>query len=114
MLLTETVTDELPTLPAASYARAFSVYEPFAEVVVSHINVAEGVELEPLSAPLRYHSSLVMPTLSAAETLTETGPDTVLPVAGVVMVTVGAVVSSTIFWTETLTALDVPTFPAAS
>src|SRR5438445_6612741 len=52
------------------------------------------------------------PTLSEAEALTVTDPDTVAPDAGAVMLTAGGVVSA--FDTVTLTGNEVVRLPAAS
>src|SRR5438876_4405369 len=91
---TVTVTAELPLLPAASYARACRLHEPFGQVIVLQENVAGTVVLVPANAPFRYHSTQVTPTLSEAATATETVPDTVLALVGEVMVAVGGVVSA--------------------
>ena len=97
------MSEELPRFPAASYAFACRVQEPLGQVAVFQENEAEEEALELTIVPLRYHSTLVTPTLSVAPTLTDTTPDTVLPAAGAVIVVVGAVVSVTVFWTVILT-----------
>ena len=90
------------------------MHGPFGPAAVFQGKADVAVALEPANAPLRYHSTLVTPTLSEALTLTETTPDTVLPAAGAVMVAVGGVVSIVVFWTDTLSGADAPTLPAAS
>jgi len=56
----------------------------------------------------------VTPTLSLAEAVTLTVPDTVAPLAGAVMLIVGSVVSGGRLLTVTLTTGAVPVLPAAS
>src|SRR5439155_7253188 len=61
-----------------------------------------------------YRSTRVTPTLSVALTETATLPVTCEPVAGDVITAAGGSESDPLFWTVTLTAADVPVFPAAS
>src|SRR6185503_19906545 len=99
-------------LPAASRATAVSVCVPLLAAVVSQ-ETAYGVVVSsaPRLAPSRRNWTPATPTLSDALTVTVRVPLTVAPVAGAVMLTVGAVVS---FETVTVTAAAVAVLPAAS
>src|SRR5206468_2992435 len=99
LLVLATVTATLPavvTLPAASAARALSVWLPFGTVVVSQVNVNGAVVRgEPRSAPSSVSCTLATPTLSLAVAVTFTEvPDTDAPAAGAVRLTVGGCASS--------------------
>src|SRR5439155_10339763 len=93
-LLTVTVTAaEVVRLPAASRATAVSVWLPLVTVVVSHVFVyGPAVSSVPRLAPSTLNCTPTTPTLSlaVAETVTAV-PDTVAPVAGAVIETVGGV-----------------------
>ena len=116
MFWTDTViVEEVPTFPAASYARAWSVFVPLAAAVVFQANETEALlELVATNAPFKYHSTRLTPTLSVALTFTLTVLETVLPAPGAVIVTSGGVTSGTTFCTVTTTDAAEPMFPAAS
>src|SRR2546425_897672 len=61
-----------------------------------------------------YSSTRATLTLSVALTETFTLPDTLEPVVGDVITTVGGIESGALFWTVTLTEADVPTLLASS
>src|SRR5438477_583236 len=89
------------------------VWTPFAVVVVSQATAYGAlVSSAPRAAPSRKNWTPATPTLSAAVAVTDTGPETVAPLAGAVMLTLGGVVSA--LATVTLTAADVVGLPAAS
>ena len=67
---------------------------------------------EPILAPSTRNCTPATPTLSEAEALTVTVPETVAPDAGAVRLTEGGVVSA--FDTVTVTADEVVRLPAAS
>ena len=85
---------------------------PLATVRVSQVNVAGEAAALPDRVPLTNSWMLFTPTLSDATTVTDVIPESVLPADGDSIVTIGDVVS--FCDSDTLTALDVPTFPAAS
>src|SRR5437773_1855175 len=111
---TVTVTgDEVVRLPAASRAVAVRVCEPLPTVVVfQEIEYGDDVSSAPRLAPSTRNCTPATPTLSEAEALTVTDPDTVAPDAGAVMLTAGGVVSE--FDTVTVTGDEVVRLPAAS
>src|SRR6185436_1289671 len=114
-LLTVTVTVvAVAVLPAASRATAVSVWLPFATVVVSHVTpYGLVVSSAPRLAPSSLNCTPTTPMLS--EAVAETAsvvPDTVAPLAGAVIATVGSVVSALL--TVTVTFVAVAVFPAAS
>src|SRR5437773_9163624 len=90
---TVTVTgDEVVRLPAASRAVAVRVCEPLPTVVVfQEIEYGDDVSSEPILAPSTRNCTPATPTLSEAEALTVTDPDTVAPDAGALMLTAGGV-----------------------
>src|SRR5882762_8460332 len=96
VLETVTVTcAELARLPAASRATAVRVCEPLAAPVVSQETeygalVTSAPRLVPVSST---NCTPATPTLSEALALTGTVADTVWPLLGEVMLTVGGVVS---------------------
>jgi hypothetical protein len=111
LLSTVTLTLLLVVLfPAASRAMAVRVWEPFAIVVVFQ-EVLWGLVVSsvPRLVPSSRNWTPTTPTLSEAVAETVTVPDTVAPLAGAVIVTVGGLLS-----TVTLTLLLVVLFPAAS
>ena len=95
VLLTVTLTgEEVLRFPAASRAMAVSVCEAFDAVVVFHDTVyGVAVSSEPRLAPSSWNWRPATPTLSEAFADTVIVPDTVDPPAGLVMETVGGVVS---------------------
>src|SRR5207247_438930 len=111
---TVTVTgDEVVRLPAASRAVAVRVCEPLPTVVVfQEIESAVVAYSALFRAPSTRNCTPATPTLSEAEALTVTVPDTVAPDAGALMLTAGGVVSA--FDTVTLTGDEVVRCPAAS
>ena len=114
-LLTVTFTTaEVVLLPAASRATAVSVCPPLLALVLSQvIAYGEVVSSAPRLAPSSLNCTPATPTLSAAFAATATlAPDTVAPVVGAVIDTVGGVVSALL--TVTLTAAEVAVLPAAS
>src|SRR5439155_27373878 len=113
-LATGTVTAaDVVALPAASRARAVSVCDPLVVVVVFQLTAYGAlVPSAPRAAPSRKNWTPATPTLSEAVAVTATGPETVAPLAGAVMLTVGGVVSA--LATVTVTAADVVALPAAS
>src|SRR5882762_1180694 len=99
-------------LPAASRATAVSVCEPlFAVVVFQETAYGAVVSSTPRLAPSSRNWTPATPTLSDALAVTVMVPLTVAPVAGAVMLTVGAVVS---FETVTVAAAAGGVLPAAS
>ncbi len=103
---------ELARLPAASRATAVSVCEPFVAVVVFQ-ETAKGaaVASAPRAAPSSLNCTPATPTLSAALAVTAIVPETVAPLAGEVMLTVGGVVSLA---TAIVIGAEVARLPAAS
>jgi hypothetical protein len=98
--------------PAASRATAVREWAAFVADPVFH-DVANGavVTSAPSGAPSKRKPTATTPTLSLAVADTVTVPDSVAPVAGAVIETVGGVVSLN---TVMLTAALVVIFPAAS
>src|SRR5207249_3400509 len=94
-LLTVTVTAlDVVRFPAASRAMAVSVCEAFDAVVVFHDTVyGVAVSSEPRFTPSSWNWRPATPTLSEAFADTVIVPDTVDPPVGLVMETVGGVVS---------------------
>jgi hypothetical protein len=107
------VTGELsPTLPAASNALHCNVCAPALSLLAFHLLVkGEVVEVDS-NAPSTYSSTFLTATLSDELTGTETFPDTLAPLAGDVMLTVGGVTSEKLPTVTEIDALDV--LPAAS
>src|ERR1051326_6236190 len=86
--------DEVVELPAASRARAASVYVPLATPRESHeIEYGLVASSAPRLAPLRRNCTPTTPTLSDALAETVIVPETVAPSAGAVIWAVGGVVS---------------------
>src|SRR5204863_371698 len=103
---------EVVVLPAASRARALSVCDPLAAVVVDQETAyGAAVSSVPSSPPSSRNWTPATPTLSEAVAVTVSVPLTVAPVAGAVTLTAGVVVS---FDTVTVTAAEVVVLPAAS
>jgi hypothetical protein len=94
-LLTVTVTAvEVVRLPAASRARAVSVWAPLAAVVVFQDTLYGAVVSSvPKGAPSSRNCTPATPTLSEASAVTATVPATVAPPAGLVTLTAGGVAS---------------------
>ena len=111
----DTVTEtpaEIVLLPAASRARAFKVCVPLTIVVVSQERLyGLNVSSPPRATSSSKNWTPATPTLSAASAETVTVPDTLVPLAGAVRLTVGGVVS---LFTATVIAADVVVLPAAS
>src|SRR5918995_1770857 len=85
---------EVVTLPAASRARAVSVWVPFVAVVVfQETEYGAVVSSAPRVTPSSRNCTPVTPTLSEASAVTATVPETVAPPAGLVTLTAGGVVS---------------------
>lgn len=80
-------------LPAASVARIAILWLPSPTLVLFHAKLALLLLLVALTAPSTSNSTLVTPTLSVATPFTATTLLTAAPAAGLVKVTVGAVVS---------------------
>src|SRR5438034_338395 len=98
LLMVTVLAVDVVVLPAASRATAVRVWLPLAVAVVFHDRL---YGLAGSSAPRLTPSNLNWtprtPTLSVAVAVTVTAlPDTVAPVAGVVIATVGGVVSLTL------------------
>src|SRR5438034_7876440 len=105
---------DVVVLPAAPRATAVSVWLPLVTVVVSHVLVyGPAASSVPRLAPSTLNCTPTTPTLSlaVAETVTAV-PDTVAPLAGAVIETVGGAVSG--LFTVTVTAAEVVVLPAAS
>src|SRR5205809_7047992 len=82
------------TLPAASRATVVRVCEPLLAAAVFHeIEYGAAVLSAPRLAPSSRNCTPATPTLSEALAVTVTVPDTVWPLLGEVMLTVGGVVS---------------------
>src|SRR5437868_5914943 len=97
-------------LPSASRAIAVSVCEPLVAVVVFHATEYGGdISSAPRFTPSSWNCTPTTPPLSDAVADTLIVPVRNAPLAGDVMDTVGAVLS-----TATVTAFDVVRFPAAS
>jgi hypothetical protein len=107
-----TETDAVVLFPAASLAIAEIVYVPFAcEVVLNEYVYGEAVTSLPRFDPFNWNCTPATPILSDAVAVMATEPDTVAPVAGAEIATVGAVTSELEIVTDT-DAVDL--FPAAS
>jgi hypothetical protein len=90
-----TVIVEVPVLPAASLAVAVIVCEPAATFFVFHFEEIEPRFVVETTAPSTEIERLLTPTLSVALAAKVTMVPTVAPLAGLVIVTVGGVVSAT-------------------
>src|SRR5262249_22849364 len=111
--VTDTAADVL-VFPAASRAIAARLCTPLVADVVVHDAVNGAlVTCAPRLAPSNWYCTPVTPTLSVALTARPTVPDTVAPATGVVIATVGGVVSAAGAMV-TVTVGDVPRLPAAS
>src|SRR6266540_1784050 len=110
-LATVTVTgvDEV-AFPAASIARAWTEYDTFGPVVVSHVAVNGAAVALPISVPSTKNSTRATPTSSVAAAVRVTVPATCAPPTGDESATDGAATSRTTIWIGAL----VPTLPAAS
>src|SRR5207249_2962471 len=87
--------DEVVRFPAASRAVAVRVCEPLPTVVVfQDTEYGDAVSSPPRLAPSTRNTTPATPTLSEAEALTVTVPDTVAPDAGALILTAGGVVSA--------------------
>src|SRR5688572_25854593 len=84
---------DVPTLPAASTARAVSPCAPPATVLVSQAMAADDAATEPTSWPSTRSSTRVTDPASEAVMDTATVPASRAPPAGPVTATTGAVVS---------------------
>ena len=96
MLATVTVTGAEGSLrlPAASRATAVKVCEPLAAAVVFHeVEYGAVVLSAPRLVPSSRNCTPATPTSSEALAVTDTVPNTVWPLLGEVMLTVGGVVS---------------------
>jgi hypothetical protein len=116
VLFTVTVTLALVVLfPAPSVAMARNVWLPLDDFVESQENAyGEAAFAEPRFAPSNWNCTPATLTLSAAVAVTATVPETVAPLAGEVIVTVGGVVSFVVLSTFTVMLALVAEFPAAS
>src|SRR5258708_4600166 len=103
-------------LPAASRAIAVTVCGPLLAVTVSpDIEYGAVVSSAPRFAPSMLNCTPATPTLSAALAVTVTVADTVWPLLGEVMLTVGGVVSGGgALATVTVIGAEVVRVPAAS
>src|SRR5204862_6057358 len=103
-------------LPAASRAIAVSVCEPLLAVAVfQETPKGAAVSSAPSAAPSSKNCTPATPTLSEAFAVTGIVPETVAPLAGELMLTVGGVVSGGgPFETLTVTGAEVVRLPAAS
>src|SRR5437660_1467507 len=112
-LKTVTVTAaDVVVFPAASRATAVSVCDALVAVLVSHATAyGAAVSSVPRFAPSILNCTPTTPTLSDAVAVIVVVPETVAPLAGAVILTVGGVVS---FETVTVIAAEVVVFPAAS
>src|SRR5438045_4225636 len=80
--------------PAASLAMAVMLCVPLAAAVVyQEVVYGEAVSAAPTLLPSIWNCTLATPTLSEAFALSVTLPETVAPLEGAVMLTVGGVVS---------------------
>src|SRR5213594_2095020 len=95
MLFTVTLTVvAVAVLPAASRATAVRVWDALVAVVVFHERAYGAVVISaPRLAPSSLNWTPTTPTLSVALAETVSVPDTVAPLAGAVIETVGGVVS---------------------
>ncbi len=87
--------EEVPTLPAASVALAFRVWVPSDAFRVFQLQVRVLAVVEHCTAPSTRIFRDLTPKLFDAAALILTVPETVLPLAGLRMVAVGATVSAT-------------------
>ena len=113
-LKTVTVTGaEVVVFPALSRATAVSVCVPFADFVVSQVALYGAAVLSaPSGWPSRRSCTPATPTLSLALAVTVTDVATVCPGAGLLIATVGGLVSAS---TLTVASLDSgPALPAPS
>src|SRR6476661_4604964 len=85
---------DAPLFPAASYAYATNVADPFTTPVESQLNEYGDALAVATTVPLTVSCTLATPTLSLADMLTGTIPETVLLPVGEEMVAVGAMVSA--------------------
>src|SRR6266850_1105413 len=85
---------DVAVLPAPSRAIDVRMCDPSETVVVSQlIEYGATVSSAPICTPSAKNRTPATPMLSPAPAVTGTAPDTVVPVLGVVIVTVGGVVS---------------------
>jgi len=99
--------------PAESVAIAVKLCVPFVRVVVfSDCEYGEVVSRDPKAVPSTSNCTLAMLLLPDAVAVTVMVPDTVAPLAGEVIETVGGVLA--LLLTVTTTAVLVPVLPAAS
>src|SRR5213594_3775833 len=101
MLFTVTLTVvAVAVLPAASRATAVRVWDALVAVVVFHERAYGAVVISaPRLAPSSLNWTPTTPTLSVALAETEIVPETVAPLAGAVIDTVGGVVSGAVLVT---------------
>src|SRR6266852_816026 len=99
-LFTVTEIEALALLLAASFAVAVMVWAPLAAVVLFHEQVYGDVVAVHFVAPSTANVTEATPTLSLADAWIVIVPDTVAPLAGEVMLTVGGVVSVLLTVTE--------------
>jgi hypothetical protein len=114
LLFTVTVTPALVVLlPAVSLAIALNVCEAFVAVVVFHETEYGAVMSRlPRLAPSNWNCTLATPTLLAAVAVTVRVPETLAPLAGEVIDTVGGAVL--VLFTVTVTLALVVLLPAVS
>ena len=102
-------------LPAASRARAASVCVPLLAVALfQEVEYGAVVTSAPSDAPSSRNWTPATPTLSLALAETVTVPDTVAPLAGAVMETVGGVISGAALEVVTVMAVLVVWLPTPS
>jgi hypothetical protein len=86
--------DDVATFPAASRETARMVVVPFVDDAVFHVNSYGALTSSgPNWTPFRKNRTPETPTLSEEDAVTVTIPETVEPLVGAVMATVGGVVS---------------------
>ena len=90
---TVTLTELLAELPAASKALACTVCAPSATAAVFHAYAYGDAASVAARTPSTQNSTRLTPTLSLADAVTDTTPDTSAPLAGAVTDTTGTVVS---------------------
>jgi hypothetical protein len=112
-VLFATVMVEVLVLPAASVAFALKEWLPSATFVVFHEKLYGAAVKVETTVPSTLRATDFTPTLSEAVTLTLTVPDTVDPLAGDVIDTVGTVTSALTTFCDTEILL-VALLPAAS
>ena len=100
ILLTVTVADALALLPAASFAVATMLCVPFENEAVAQEQTYGEVASEHIMSPSTVMVTEVTPTLSLAEAWMVIGPETMAPLVGEVMLTVGGVVSALLTVTD--------------